>query len=399
MVVRSTRTLKSGGVLRVIVVTGFEGEAVRAVFSGEERSAIEFVENSDHALGMGTSIACGMSRIPTSCTGVLIALGDMPTISPVTIRALIAAHQRAPNAAIAPSYQGDRGHPVLFPISAVAQLAALRGDRGARAVYRAQSQHIEIAVDDPGVMADVDTLTQLSQLSDDKAPILACAFDAYGTLFDVAGSRDMLNAVLGEVCGDAVLSVWRQKQLEYTWLRSLAGAWIDFWQLTSEALDIALETEGVNDQRLRKDLLEHYRTLPAYADAAPTLKNIRERGVRTAILSNGEPTMLADAARAAKLDDLLDLILSASEVAVFKPDPKIYQLAVDRLNAPRENVAFLTANAWDAAGAAYFGLQVVWVNRFGRPRERLPGTLRATVTQLSGVADVLWPSPKRPKKS
>lgn len=209
--------------------------------------------------------------------------------------------------------------------------------------------------------------------------IRACAFDAYGTLFDVSG-----------IPGDPeLMRVWRRKQLEYTWLRALMRRHVDFWELTADALDVAMRFTGASDPDLRARLLESYRTLPVYPDVAPTLRALRESGVKTAILSNGEPTMLAAAIAAAGLGDLLDEVLSVEEVGVFKPDPRVYQCAVDRLDTPRHAIAFMTANAWDAHGAACSAFRSSGSYRFDQAAERLPGEPIAEVSSLARVPEAL----------
>ena len=218
--------------------------------------------------------------------------------------------------------------------------------------------------------------------------IRACAFDAYGTLFDVHAAAAQKRDALGDEA-EALSQHWRTRQLHYTWLRSLMHEHVDFWTVTGDALDYAMAAVQLDDPSLRDELLALYRRLDAYDDVAPALTKLRERGIRTGILSNGEPTMLADAARHAGLTDLLDDILSAEEVGVFKPDPRVYQLAVDRLGVAANHIAFMTANAWDAHGAAAFGLQVVWINRFRQPPERLPGTPAAELSDLRDLPSLL----------
>ena len=218
--------------------------------------------------------------------------------------------------------------------------------------------------------------------------IRACAFDAYGTLFDVHAAAAKKRDAIGDKA-DALSAHWRSRQLHYTWLRALMGKHVDFWQVTSDALDFAMEAVEIDDAALRDELLALYRTLDVYPDVAPTLERLRAAGIRTAILSNGEPSMLEDAARHAGILDLLDDVLSVESVGVFKPDPRVYQYAADQLGAEPRQVAFMTANAWDAHGAASFGLSVVWVNRFGQPAEKLPGTPAATLGSLTELPPIL----------
>ena len=217
----------------------------------------------------------------------------------------------------------------------------------------------------------------------------ACVFDAYGTLFDVTAAAQRLADRLG-ARAPALAAVWRTKQLEYTWLRSLMGVHADFWQVTGEALDFALEDVGIDaDADLRTALMDQYRVLDAYPDAVSTLHRIRAGGKKTAILSNGEPGMLAAAAESAGIADALDHVLSVETVGIFKPDRRTYQLAVDALEVPPAAICFVSSNAWDVAGAAHFGFRVVWCNRFGRTPERLPAGPAATVTDLADLPESL----------
>ena len=221
-----------------------------------------------------------------------------------------------------------------------------------------------------------------------SAPVRACVFDAYGTLFDVHAPTARVAGRIGDAA-DALSRLWRQKQLEYTWLRSLMGAYTDFWQITQDALDYALSTHGIDDALLRQALLDLYFRLDAYADAAPVLHELKVRGMATAILSNGSPDMLNAAVASAGLDAHLDHALSVADVGIFKPDDRVYQFAVDTLGVAREEIGFVSANGWDAAGAAHFGFQVVWLNRFKMTQENLPGKPRAVVTGLSDLPGLI----------
>jgi 2-haloacid dehalogenase len=218
--------------------------------------------------------------------------------------------------------------------------------------------------------------------------IKACVFDAYGTLFDVHSAVGKYRVALGEVAG-SVSALWRTKQLEYTWLRSLMGRHTDFWQVTGDALDYALDAHGVEDSGLRDQLMQAYLRLDCYPEVPTTLTWLKQHGVKTAILSNGSPLMLQAAVDGAGLGDLIDYNLSVEEVGIYKPDPRVYQLAVDRLGVAAAEISFQSSNAWDAAGAASFGFRVVWINRFGQRRERLPAGPGAEIGTLEGLIDVL----------
>src|SRR5215831_1630859 len=189
--------------------------------------------------------------------------------------------------------------------------------------------------------------------------IEACVFDAYGTLFDYASAALRCKDVLGPKL-EPLIALWRDKQLQYTWLRASQNRHADFWQVTGDALDFALETLSLDKPGLRDRLLTLYLTLDAFPEVPDVLQRLKAAGMRTAILSNGSPKMLDAAVRNAKLDALLDLVLSVEDVGVYKPHRKVYQLAVERLGVPAAAIAFQSSNAWDAYAASAFGMQVVW---------------------------------------
>ncbi len=216
----------------------------------------------------------------------------------------------------------------------------------------------------------------------------ACVFDAYGTLFDVHSAVARGGAALGDKA-QAVSESWRQKQLEYTWLRSLMGAHADFWQVTSDGLDFALAAHGVDDPALKQRLLDLYLTLDAYPDVADCLGALRGGGKATAILSNGAPPMLEAAVGSAGLARLLDHVLSVETVGIYKPDRRVYQLAVDTLGTAAERICFVSTNPWDASGAAHFGFKVAWMNRFDKQPDRLPGEIKAEITTLAELPRLL----------
>jgi 2-haloacid dehalogenase len=216
----------------------------------------------------------------------------------------------------------------------------------------------------------------------------ACVFDAYGTLFDFNAATARCRDALGDQA-EPLSALWRTKQLQYTWLRSLMGAHIYFWQVTSDALDYAMETIGLEDAALRQRLLDCYKTLDAYPEVGGMLEALRGAGMKTAILSNGSPEMLASAVESAGLGDLLDAVLSVEDVGIYKPHPSVYRMAVDRLDLAAENICFMSSNAWDANGAAAFGFRVVWVNRFGQTAERLPGDPVAEIETLEALPSLL----------
>ena len=207
--------------------------------------------------------------------------------------------------------------------------------------------------------------------------IKATIFDAYGTLLDVGSATHQLvasNRYPALVDKAAQLSdIWRSRQLQYSWLRSLMGAYVPFWQCTCDALDFALDETGLSgDGALRDDLLSLYRVLSAYDDAVPFLETIAQTPkIGRAILSNGNHDMLQDAVNAAGLSPHLDVILSVEDVGVFKPDPAVYQMGCDQFHAAPDEILFFSSNGWDIAGASQFGYQTIWVNRTNQTAEQL----------------------------
>jgi 2-haloacid dehalogenase len=214
------------------------------------------------------------------------------------------------------------------------------------------------------------------------ANVRACVFDAYGTLFDFASAARGCRDILGTDV-DRLTALWRDKQLQYTWLRAAQGRHADFWQVTGDALDFTLETLGINRPGIRDRLMSLYLTLDPFPEVADVLGQLKTAGIRTAILSNGTPKMLDALVKSSKLETLLDAVLSVEDVGVFKPGPRVYQLAVDRLSIPASAISFQSSNAWDAYAASAFGMKVVWCNRYGQRRERLPGNPDFEVKSLS----------------
>ena len=212
--------------------------------------------------------------------------------------------------------------------------------------------------------------------------VKACVFDAYGTLFDFASAARACRDELGDR-GDRLTALWRDKQLQYTWLRALQGRHADFWDVTGDALDFALETLELERPGLRDRLMNLYLTLDTFPEVPEVLRRLRAAGFRTAILSNGSPGMLRAAVEGSGIADLLDAVLSVEEVGVFKPHPSVYQMALDRLGVPAAAVSFQSSNSWDAYAASAFGMRVVWCNRYGQRRERLPGAPDREIRSLS----------------
>ena len=220
--------------------------------------------------------------------------------------------------------------------------------------------------------------------------IKACVFDAYGTLFDVHSAVGRHRARLGGEA-DAVSGLWRAKQLEYTWQRTILDRYVDFWRVTADGLDFALEAHGVEDAALRDDLLDAWLNLDCYPEAPGVLGTLKEAGLRTAILSNGSPMMLEAAVESAGLGGVLDDVISVDELGMYKPAPETYRLAADALGVGRGQVSFQSSNAWDAAAAATFGFRVAWCNRSGQARERLPDPPDAEIRTLDELPAIVLP--------
>jgi 2-haloacid dehalogenase len=218
--------------------------------------------------------------------------------------------------------------------------------------------------------------------------IRACVFDAYGTLFDVNSAAQRTQDALRDKW-QQFAEVWRAKQLQYTWLRSLTGKHVDFWQLTSEALDFALDTLKLPNGQLRDHLMGLYLRLGAYPEVEKTLTRLKAGGLKCAILSNGSPTMLSASVENAGIADLLDAVLSVEELKVYKPYPTVYQLAVDRLSLKASAICYVSSNGWDAYSAKAFGFHVIWCNRSSQVPERIPETPDAEIRTLSDLLEII----------
>jgi 2-haloacid dehalogenase len=193
-------------------------------------------------------------------------------------------------------------------------------------------------------------------------------FDAYGTLFDVHAALARHRGACGPD-GDRMSEIWRAKQLEYTWTLTLAGQYVDFWQLTERALDFALARTPSIDRDLKARLLDAYFKLDAFPDARAALRKLKQAGRRTAILSNGSPAMLQGAVEAAGIGDELNAVLSVEQVRMYKPRPEVYALVTAQFNCASGDVSFVSSNRWDIMGATAFGFRGLWINRGKMPEE------------------------------
>ena len=218
--------------------------------------------------------------------------------------------------------------------------------------------------------------------------ITTCVFDAYGTLFDVNAACRELSKEVGDRWND-LSTLWRLRQVEYTWLRNSMNEYIDFWKITSDALDYAMETLDINNIKLRDDLLSLYLKLEAYPEVKSILEDIKKRGMKTAILSNGNKKMLESAVTNAKIKHLLDKVLSADDCKVYKPATEVYDLVDKKMGVKKENVLFFSSNAWDMHAASNYGFKTIWVNRFEGKLEKLPGKPDKIINSLEQIEKIL----------
>ncbi len=221
-------------------------------------------------------------------------------------------------------------------------------------------------------------------------PITTCIFDAYGTLFDVAAAARQAASEpdYAAIKDDwpQLAERWRQKQLNYSWLRAVTGAHCDFWQVTQEGLDWALEKTGHHgDGALRERLLQLYWELGAYQEVPAMLQALKTAGLNTGILSNGSPAMLRGAVDSAGIDGVLDALLSVQSVGIFKPDARVYDLVGAEFGCSKDEVLFVSSNGWDAAAATGYGFTTAWVNRGSDPMDRLPWKPAHTLQDLTGI--------------
>ncbi|MEM8980453.1 MAG: haloacid dehalogenase type II [Pseudomonadota bacterium] len=224
-------------------------------------------------------------------------------------------------------------------------------------------------------------------------PITTVIFDAYGTLFDVGAAARALAETGADpkltTCWQKLAADWRQKQLQYTWLRAVADQHTDFWTVTQNGLDWAMEANGLDAPETRTALLDLYWQLEAYPEVSDMLKTLKSQGQKTGILSNGSKDMLTAAVSSAGLSDTLDVVLSVDDVGIFKPARQVYDMVGAALGCAREEVLFVSSNGWDAAGAAHYGFQTVWVNRAGEPRDRLYAGPQFEMSDLTTIPELI----------
>ena len=218
--------------------------------------------------------------------------------------------------------------------------------------------------------------------------IRACVFDAYGTLFDVHSAASQYSSKLGEL-ENPVSEMWRSKQLQYTWLRSLMGNYDDFWTVTGEALDYALASYNVDNPKLRDQLMNAYLNLSCFDEIEEVLRTLKENGIVVAILSNGSPNMLDPVVENSGIAQYIDANISVDEVGIFKPAAQVYQLPCDRFGVRPDEISFQSSNCWDAIGGAHFGYQVAWCNRYSQQLDLLPAKPKVEISTLLELLPVL----------
>jgi 2-haloacid dehalogenase len=212
-------------------------------------------------------------------------------------------------------------------------------------------------------------------------------FDAYGTLFNLHAAAERYKDALGPAW-QTFSQTWRAKHIEYTWVHSLAGNRASFWVLAQRSLDFAIAAIGGGvDPDVRRKLLAAYRVMDPYPEVAEVLGALKAKGAKVAILSNGDTDMLDDAVRAARLDGVLDEVISVAGAGIFKPSAKVYQLVLDAFTCTPADVSFQSSNRWDIAGAKAFGFTCVWINRTGAPEEYPELRPDRTVADLRALLD------------
>ena len=214
----------------------------------------------------------------------------------------------------------------------------------------------------------------------------AFVFDAYGTLFDVNSAAEKSKDKIGNKW-ENFANFWRTTQLEYTWLRSLMKKHKNFWQITEDSLDKSMETFQI-DKSLRNDLLSLYKELSPYPEVKNVLENLKKKSFKLAILSNGTPELLNHLVKSSDLENLFDDIFSVEEVKIYKPDPKVYDIPVNKYKVTKGEITFLSANTWDVSGAGNYGYNSIWVNRNNSVFDKLDYKPKNEVKNLKQLLDL-----------
>ncbi len=215
----------------------------------------------------------------------------------------------------------------------------------------------------------------------------AIVFDAYGTLFDVNSAAEKCKKKLGSKW-ESFANFWRTTQLEYTWLRSLMKKHKDFWQITEDSLDKSMKVFNI-DHNLKNELLNLYKILSPYPEVKKVLKNLKERKLKLAILSNGTPELLNDLVKNNDLNNLFDDLFSIEEVQIYKPDSKVYDLPIKKYKIKPNEIVFLSANTWDVSGGGNYGYNSIWVNRNKSYFDNLDYLPKNEIDNLSQLLDIV----------
>ena len=211
--------------------------------------------------------------------------------------------------------------------------------------------------------------------------IKVCAFDAYGTCFDINSAAKGLANKIGKDWL-AFSSTWRTVQLEYTWLRSLMKRYVDFWKVTEDSLEYAMESHGI-DKNFKNELLNLYKKLNPYPELKDCLKSLKSKKLKICVLSNGSPDLLKQLISNAGVQELFDDLISVEDVKIFKPDPQVYELVTKKYICKPEEVCFMSSNTWDIVGGGLFGYQTVWVDRFNKKFDKLDYKPNMQIKNLS----------------
>ncbi len=215
--------------------------------------------------------------------------------------------------------------------------------------------------------------------------IKAIIFDAYGTLFDVNSAAEKCKDKIGDKW-EPFANFWRTTQLEYTWLRSLMKRHKDFWQITEDSLDKSIMTFNI-DPKMKSELLNLYKVLSPFQEVPETLKTLKEKKFKLAILSNGTPSLLNELVKSNNLDNLFDDLFSIEQVGIYKPSSKVYDIPIKKYQIEKNEIAFLSANTWDVSGGGNYGYQSIWVNRNNNIFDNLDYKPNHEIKNLSELLD------------
>ena len=214
----------------------------------------------------------------------------------------------------------------------------------------------------------------------------AIVFDAYGTLFDVNSAAEKCKDKIGGKW-ETFANYWRTTQLEYTWLRSLMKRHKDFWQITEDSLDKSMLTFKI-DKSMRNELLNLYKELSIFPEVKSVLEELKKKSIKLAILSNGTPSLLSNLVKNSNLENLFDDVFSIEEVKIYKPDPKVYDIPINKYKVKKEEITFLSANTWDVSGGGNYGYNAIWVNRSNNVFDKLDYTPKYEVKNLKELLDL-----------